>query len=116
MTQSSFFHSFILSSLFSTLVPIQGKCTRLVSHLLTFNDAQPAVGLPWTNDEPLAQRPLPDSKHKTHRRETFIPGRNSNPQSQQASGSRPDALDQRSNRDRVIQKVVYKYFSSSIVL
>jgi hypothetical protein len=42
------------------------------SHTHTHNDAPQSVGLLWTCDQLIAQRPLPDNTN-THNRQTSIP-------------------------------------------
>ena len=58
---------------------IVASCSHSDTHL---------VGLLWTSDRPYAET-LYLTTHNTHKRQTFIPLRDSNPQSQQAKGRRP---------------------------
>jgi len=43
----------------------------------------------WTSDRPIAETSTWQHTHNTHKRQTSMPRWDSNPQSQQASGSRP---------------------------
>jgi hypothetical protein len=63
-------------------------CRKLLLHLVTLNDACGRVRT--TLDKGSACRKnLYLTPHNSHKRETSTPRRDSNPQSQQASGSRP---------------------------
>jgi len=56
---------------------------------ISHSDTPQSVGLLWSSDQPIAESSIPDYTNKTRKRQTSMPGRNSNPQSQEASGCRP---------------------------
>jgi len=68
--------------------PLMGQGLLIIDASRSHSDTPQKVGLLWTNGNP-TQRPLPDNTHNTHKRQTTIPRRYSNPQSQQVSNRRP---------------------------
>ena len=80
-----------------TLLPSYCKCIGLLLHLITLNHTHThththTIGLLWTRDQPDAETST--WQQTTYRRDRHAcPGRNSNPQSQQAWGPKTYALD-----------------------
>ena len=71
---------------FTTLYEFEPPHCR--SSEITHKVAPQPVGLLWTSDQPITETSTWQT-HNTHNRQTSMPRRDSNPQSQQASGCRP---------------------------
>jgi hypothetical protein len=67
--------------------PLVGQGFLVIETSRSHSDAPHSVGLIWTRDQPVAET----TTHYTHKRQTSMPQRDSNPQSQQASGPRSTA-------------------------
>ena len=66
--------------------PLSGQRRLLVEASRSHSDTPHSVGLLWTSDRFVVETST--WQHNTHSRETFMLSRDSNPQSQQASGCR----------------------------
>jgi len=66
--------------------PLAGQGRLPVEDLWSHSDTQHSVGFLWTNDRLVVV--ISTWQNNTHKRQTFMLRRDSNPQSQQASGCR----------------------------
>jgi hypothetical protein len=67
--------------------PSRGHCLLIIENSLSHSRTPHSVGRPYTSDEPVTETSTSTSKHTTLTRERHpCPRRDSNPQSQEASG------------------------------